>query len=94
MTMVLTQSFRKNTIITGQGKSSIEGRYKAGMELKNILYGILRINILGIRNSSTSNGKNHILSGSVGHKTAVNPEDEILGAIFSDYKELFSKFCY
>jgi len=95
MAMVLTQGFRKSTIITDQDKDSIEGRYKTGMELEKILYSILRRNIFGIRNSSISNGKNYILGGSVGHKTTINPaEDEILEVIFSNYKEFFSEFCY
>jgi len=64
------------------------------MELKNILHGILRSNILRIRNSSTSGAKNHILNGPVGHETTINSEGGILRVIFFSYKELFSEFCH
>jgi len=94
MVMVLTQGFKKGAIITGQGKRSVEERYKTGMELKKILHSILRSNILRIRNSSTSGAKNHILNGLIGHETAINSEGGILRVIFFSYKEVFSEFCH
>ena len=63
---------------------------EADIELKNILYSILRRNLLRIRNSS----ENHILSDPVRYKTTIDSEDKILGVIFFDYKKLFRKFCY
>ena len=94
MVMALTQGFKKGTIIISQGKGSVEERYKTDIEIKKILHDILRSNTLGIRNSSTSGGKNHILSGPARYETAVNLEGGILGVIFFSYKELFSEFCH